>query len=131
MVWRDKCTVRCLNATNGARRRKHKEAKAMNVTSVVVIWALLGIATLGLALYRKLLSNKEQDVIQLAPGEETHIPQQRDLARKMSSVDRWGKTMTVATAVIGLFLAGSYLYQAWQDPSSVPNTFYRRAAPDR
>ena len=103
----------------------------MSITFVVVIWALFGIATLGLALYRKLLANQENDVIQLGAGEEAKIPQQQELARKLHSVDSWGKSLTVVTAVIGLVLAGSYLYKAWQDPSAVPNTFYRRATPER
>jgi hypothetical protein len=102
----------------------------MSITFVVVIWALFGIATLGLALYRKVLANQERDVIQLGAGEEGKIPQQQELARKLHSVDNWGKSLTVVTALIGLALAGSYLYQAWEDPSAVPNTFFRRASPD-
>ena len=101
----------------------------MNVTFVVGVFAVFGIATLGLALYRWVLTGKTQGVVHLGPGEEGQIPQQTEIARKLVSVDRWGKTLTVVTAILGLGLAAAYLYQAWQDPASAPNNFYRQNSP--
>lgn len=101
----------------------------MNLTPIVVVWAVLGLATLGLALYRKILSSDEEDVVHLGPGEEKRIPQQEVLAKKLVTIDRWGKTLTVVTVLIGLVLAGGYLYNGWLDPSSAPNNFYRRNTP--
>ncbi|MEO8051992.1 MAG: hypothetical protein ABI833_16365 [Acidobacteriota bacterium] len=102
----------------------------MNVTFVVALWAVLGIATLILAIYRQLLSvHKESDVVHLGAGEEKEIPRQVSLARKMNVIDSWGKTMTVVTAVIGLGLATAYLYQAWESPNPGPNNFYRNNSP--
>ncbi len=86
---------------------------SFNLTPVVVIWAILAIATLGLALYRKLVSASEEDLVHLGPGEERQIPGQVALAAKLESVDRWGKILTVITIVIGLAIAPLYLYQAW------------------
>ena len=86
---------------------------SFNLTPVVVIWAILAIATLGLALYRKLVSASEEDLVHLGPGEERQIPGQVALAAKLESVDRWGKILTVITIVIGLAIATLYLYQAW------------------
>ncbi len=85
----------------------------INLTPAVVIWAVLAIATLGLALYRKLISAGEEDLIHLGPGEERHIPEQVVLATKLKAVDRWGKTLTVITIAIGLATAALYLYQAF------------------
>jgi hypothetical protein len=96
------------------------------MTPIVMIWVVLGIATLGLALYRKLISANEEDVVHLATGEERQIPEQAALARKLASVDRWGKTLTIVTVVVGLGIGAAYMYQAWVDPSSVPNNFFRR-----
>lgn len=101
----------------------------MNVTGVVWIWVILGIVTLGLALYRRLASNREEDTVALGPGEEGRIPQQVALAERLRTIDRWGVSLTIITAVLGLCLAGAFLYQAWQDPTSVPNNFYRRNIP--
>ena len=101
----------------------------MNLTPIVMLWALLGLATLGLALYRIFVTHDEKDVVHLGAGEEKDIPQQAQLAKRLMAVDRWGKTLTVITVLLGLMLAGGYLYNGWQDPSSAPNNFYRRNTP--
>jgi hypothetical protein len=102
----------------------------MNLTFVVSIWAVLGIVTLALAIYRSAFSaHSEEDVVHLGPGEEREIPKQVALAHKMDAIDRWGKILTIVVVVIGLGLAAAYLYQAWLDPSSVPPNFYRRTTP--
>ena len=85
----------------------------LNLTPAVVIWVILAIATLGLSLYRKLISAGEEDLIHLGPGEERHIPQQVALAAKLNGIDRWGKTLTVITILVGLAMAALYLYQAF------------------
>jgi hypothetical protein len=93
----------------------------MSVTFLAALWVGLGVATLVLAIYRKVLStHNENDVVHLSAGEEKEIPRQVVLARKMGSIDRWGKTMTVLTVVIGLGLATAYLYQAWESPNPGP-----------
>jgi hypothetical protein len=98
----------------------------MNMMPIVMIWVVLGVATLGLALYRKLISANEEDLIHLGPGEERQIPEQVTLARKLEAIDRWGKVLTIVTVAIGVAIGGAYMVQAWYDPSSVPNTFFRR-----
>jgi hypothetical protein len=85
----------------------------INLTPAVVIWVVLAIATLGLALYRKLISAREEDLIHLGPGEERAIPEQVALAGRLKAVDRWGKTLTVITVFIGLAIAAVYLYQVF------------------
>jgi hypothetical protein len=84
-----------------------------NLTPAVMIWAVLAIATLGLALYRKLVSAREEDLVHLGPGEERQIPGQIALATKLEGIYRWGKILTVITIAIGLAVAALYLYQAW------------------
>lgn len=102
----------------------------MNFTLVVGFWMVLGIATLVLAVYRQIFSaHNENDVVHLGPGEEKEISRQVLLARKIGFIDRWGKGMTVITILIGLGLATSYLYQAWESPNPGPNNFYRNNTP--
>ena len=104
----------------------------MNLTLVVVTWALLGVATLALAVYRLIFAiHNEEDIVRLAPGEEGEVQKQVALAKRLSGINRWGTTMTVITAVIGLGLAAAYLYQAWQSPNPGPNNFYRMNSPAR
>jgi len=82
------------------------------VTTLVIFWAILGFATLALALYRKFVSMREDDYLHLSAGEERLIPQQVATFRKIGSIDKWGITMTLVTVALGLALAALYLYQA-------------------
>ena len=84
------------------------------MTQLVAIWAILGVVTLGLALYRKILSMREDPYVHLDEGEQKLIPQQVAGFQKIGAVDRWGITLTIITAVFGLGLAGMYLYQVIQ-----------------
>ena len=97
------------------------------MTPIVMIWVVLGVATLGLALYRKLISANEEDLVHLADGEQSQIPGQVTLARKLDAIDRWGKILTVVTLLLGVAIGIAFMYQAWNDPSAVPNTFFRRS----
>jgi len=83
------------------------------MTPLVILWFVIGLATAGLALYRKLLSMHEEDLIHLSPGEEPLIPKQVEMAHKMDVIDTWGKGLTAATVALGLVLAALYLYNAW------------------
>jgi hypothetical protein len=82
------------------------------MTAFVIFWAILGVATLALALYRKFLSMREDDYVHLSAGEERLIPQQVATFKKIGAVDKWGITLTIVTAILGLALAALYLYQA-------------------
>ena len=86
----------------------------MNLTPFVILWSMLALAVLGLAFYRKLTANHEDDLIHVGPGEEKLIPQQVQMAAKLEVVDRWGKILTVIFAAAGLLIAAAYLYQAWE-----------------
>ena len=84
------------------------------MTTFVIFWAILGLATLGLAVYRKLASMREDSFLHLSSGAEHVIPQQVAMSRKLGAIDRWGIALTIATLVLGLALAGIYVYQAAQ-----------------
>ena len=82
------------------------------MTAFVIFWAILGLATLALALYRKFVSMREDDYLHLSAGEERLIPQQVATFRKIGVIDRWGVTMTIVTVALGLALAVLYIYEA-------------------
>jgi hypothetical protein len=81
------------------------------MTAFVIFWAILGVATLALALYRKFVSMREDDYVHLSAGEERLIPQQVATFKTIGAIDRWGITMTIVTVVFGLALAALYLYR--------------------
>jgi hypothetical protein len=84
----------------------------MTYTTLVVLFLALTVLTMGLALYRKLLSMHEDDYIHLSPGQERLIPLQRTMVRKMHSIDVWGEVLTGVTLFAGLVLGEYYLYHA-------------------
>jgi hypothetical protein len=86
------------------------------MTPLMIFWAMLGAATLGLALYRKFVSLREDDYLHLAAAEERLIPQQVATFRKLQTIDRWGITLTVVTVVLGMGLVAAYLYQELTHP---------------
>src|SRR5881409_2224607 len=92
--------------------------ETMNITPFVVIWSCLALVVLGLALYRKLVSMREDGYLHLAGDAAKLIPQQIAMAHKLDVVDRWGKTLTIFTAMGGLLLAAAYLYQRSEEHTS-------------
>jgi hypothetical protein len=82
------------------------------MTAFVIFWAILGLATLALALYRKFVTLREDDYVHLAASEERLIPQQVATFKKIGAIDRWGITLTIVTVALGLVLAAIYVYQA-------------------
>jgi hypothetical protein len=87
----------------------------MNLIPYFVLWALLAVAVLALALYRKLITiHGDDELVHLGAGEERLIPQQVALGQRLNSVDRWGKLLTVCTAAFGLLIVCVFLFQAWQ-----------------
>jgi hypothetical protein len=81
------------------------------MTQLVVLWIALGIATLALALYRKFLAMREDVYVHISEGEAGYIPNQVAVFRKIGTVDKWGISLTILTAVFGIGLAAAYLVQ--------------------
>jgi hypothetical protein len=44
--------------------------------------------------------------------------QQALVDRKLTSIDRWGKSLTVIAVVYGVLILGLYVYQGWNSVSS-------------
>jgi hypothetical protein len=85
----------------------------MTLTPYVIVCVTLAAVTLGLALYRRLISSGERDILYLGQGEERNIPLQASLATRLAAIDKWGKVLTVVTIVLGTVLTAIYLYGIW------------------
>ena len=84
----------------------------MNWTPYLIVWICLGVATLGLALYRKFLTMKEDDYIHVEDWKAGEVGKQEAAAHKFHAIDRWGEALTILTTVAGLVLAVAYVYAA-------------------
>lgn len=81
----------------------------------LIAWLLLAATVIGLAIYRRLVASREDDLIHLSPGEEKLISQQVKTTQALDKVDRMVKILTIVTAVFGLILAAVYLYRVWTE----------------
>jgi hypothetical protein len=87
----------------------------MKLLPYIAIWAVCALTVGLLALYRKVLTiHGDDEFIHLSDGEQGMIPQQVALGNKLAVVDRWGKGLTVFTAVFGFVILAQVLYQAWE-----------------
>ena len=85
----------------------------MNLIPYVVIWAALAVIVLVMGIVRNLGAMHEDDNIHVSAGEAQMIPKQVSFIRRLESLERWGKTLTIVTLVGGIALAILYLLQAW------------------
>jgi hypothetical protein len=91
------------------------------ITVSLSVWAALALIVLALAIYRKVLSNKEDDTMHLADADVGLVMKQASLALKLAGIDKWGKMLTIVVAVYGLALASTLLYQGWVEASKLPS----------
>lgn len=83
------------------------------MVSLTVLWSLLVIAAIGLALYRKLMASRADDLIHVGEVAEKLIPQQVETSQKLDAIDHWFKILMVTTLIFGLVIAAIVLYQGW------------------
>lgn len=82
-----------------------------NLIPYVSGWAILSLAVVGLALYRKFISAHEEDrYVHIAEGEAKLIPHQLKVNQKIALIDRCGEFLTLFTLVAGIALACIYVY---------------------
>ena len=87
------------------------------LTPFVAGWVVLACIVAALALYRRSISSREDDMLHVSDGESARISKQADVAHRLDVVDRWGKVLTLVVTVYGLLLAAAYTYQIWTEGS--------------
>ena len=84
----------------------------------LAVWSFLALIVLGLAAYRKILGNQEDDSLHVSPGTAGLIPQQVANAQRIEVVEKWGKILTAVVVAVGLVLASVYFYGVWTTGAS-------------
>ena len=90
----------------------------MNWILHISIWAVLAIAVVALVIWRKTVSDSEDDVIHVQEAEAGMLAQQAAVAQKLEVIDRWGKIFTALAILYGVFLGGLYVYTGWVQSST-------------
>jgi hypothetical protein len=89
------------------------------LTISVAVWALLAVVVIGLAIYRKMVTRGELDLVHIRDAEAALIPQQESLTSRLNFIDHWGKLLTVMTVAYGLVIAAVYLVRLWQENNQI------------
>jgi hypothetical protein len=89
----------------------------MNLLPFAVAWAVLALVVIGLAVMRKSVASKEDDMVHLS-GDTSIIQNQAEVAKKLEAIDKWGKSLTIVLVVTGVVLAGFYGMQLWEASST-------------
>ncbi|MBI5085358.1 MAG: hypothetical protein HZB13_12265 [Acidobacteria bacterium] len=75
-----------------------------NLIPYAIAWTVLAVIVMVLALIRRSVAAKEDDTLHLG-GEAAVVEQQVDVAKKLETLDKWGKILTVVLAITGVALA--------------------------
>ena len=78
----------------------------------VAVWIALACGVASLAIYRRLVSAGEDDMLHVLDN-ESHVAKQAATAQRLDTVDHWGKILTVIVTAYGMLLATAYTYQIW------------------
>jgi hypothetical protein len=90
-----------------------------NLIGYAIGWAILTLCVVGLALYRKYFSARQEGAPEMF-GSDAFIHHQEDVAHRLDVIDRWGKMLTVVSFVFGIALAVVFLYNAWVMSTRLP-----------
>ena len=91
----------------------------MNWTVYLSILGVMVLAIVVLIVYRKNLADTEDDSLHVQEAESSAVVHQTVIAKKLEVVDRWGKLLTIIAIVYGLFLAGLYVYNLWNESATM------------
>ena len=91
----------------------------MNWTVYLSILGVMAAVIIVLIIYRKNIADAEDDSLHVQEAETGALAHQAVIAKKLEVVDRWGKLVTVLAILYGLFLAGLYVYNLWNESATI------------
>ncbi len=83
-------------------------------TPYLAVWSFFALIVLVLAVYRKMLSVREDDSLHVSEGTQGLITEQVANAQRIEVVEKWGKLMTAVLVGVGLVMASVYFYGIFQ-----------------
>ena len=83
----------------------------------IVILIAMTVVVAALAGYRKMIARNEDDNIHMTDPNGEIMAEQKNMAASLAKIDRIGIAVTIATAVYGVALLASSLYQNLVHPS--------------
>ena len=90
----------------------------LNLFPFAVLFTIMALAVIALIVVRKRIAAGEDDTLHVMEGDAAMIPHQQEIAHKLETIDRWGKSLTALTVVFGLVLGAVWVYQGWVTASN-------------
>jgi uncharacterized membrane protein len=88
-----------------------------NMIVHLVIWAIMATVVVFLALYRRRIYMKSDEILHLPDAEASMVSTQESVGKQLERIDRWGKLLTVLVVLYALAIAGMYFYRMFTDTS--------------
>ena len=88
-----------------------------NFVPLFIVWGILALVVLALFIWRKSVASNEDDTLHVMSAGVAS--QQSAMAQKLDMIDKWGKVLTVIVFVMGLLIAGAYVYAQFVGRSSL------------
>ncbi len=83
-----------------------------------IAWSVLAVIVAVLAILRRGVASHEDDTIHLSGGGAPAMAEEQlAIAKKLATLDRWGKILTVLLAISGLALGIWYGLMVWEATS--------------
>lgn len=92
----------------------------MNLTPYLATWIPLVVVVAILAIYRNVIASHEDETIHVLAGDAPQVAAQAKLSRRLETIERWGKMLTVILVVYGLLIVAMYSYYLWQQGAKLP-----------
>ncbi len=86
-----------------------------NLLIHLVAWAVLATIVICIAVYRRRIYMKSDEVLHLVDAEAPLVTGQANIGKKLEKIDLWGKILTVVVILYALSIAGYYLYSSFTD----------------
>jgi hypothetical protein len=89
-----------------------------NLIPYAIAWTVLAVVVVVLAIMRKQVASHEDDSLHLSGGTAV-VSEQVNVAKKLESIDKWGKILTIILVLAGVALAIMYGMSLWEETSKV------------
>lgn len=86
-----------------------------NLVTHLVIWAVLATIMVFLAIYRRRVFMKGDELLHVLDEEAPLIHNQEVVAKKLDKLDLWGKILTTVVVLYAVTIGGLYLYFMFTD----------------
>ena len=86
----------------------------------LILWAVITSGVLLLALWRLMVVRREEQLgMHVTEPDAGIVGLEERLATRLCRIDRWGKILTVVSAILVLAIGAAWLYNGWLKSNEV------------